>query len=126
MRDRRDALQLLDGLVELEILAQAVVRAVFIFIDFAARLCGWLYFFADETRSIVVEPLEVVLEGAPLWLLRHRPLALSFLSLGIRDVLDLLAHSAAHADLCPCEVRGLGRAADLHLLVRILVEPLLR
>ena len=43
-----------------------------------------------------------------------------------RDVLNLLAHPAAHADMCPCKVRGLGRAADLHLLVGILLKPLLR
>ena len=127
LRDGRDALQLLDGLVELEILAQAVVGAVFIFIDFAACLPSRFYFVTDEARSIVVEPLKVVLEGDPLRLLRHgRPLALPFLSLSIRDVLNLLTHSAAHADMCPCKVRGLGRAADLHLLVRILVKPLLR
>ena len=127
MRDRRDALQLLDGLVKLEILAQAVVGAVFILMDFAARLRSGLYFVADEARSIVVEPLEVVLEGASLRLLRHRrPTALSFLPLGVRDVLNLLAHPAAHADMCPCKVRGLGRAADLHLLVCILLKPLLR
>lgn len=107
LRDGRDALELLDRLVELQVLAQAIVGAVFVVSAALAALLGCgngLDLLPAHASRLIVQPCEVVIVAThTLRLLGHaRHLHLSLLlgaALRIRDALDLGAHSPAHSYL---------------------------